>query len=126
MKIGNQGDGGGRPLIELTPEQALEVGALASVLNQEQIADYLGIARCTFIEILKRDEDVSRQYKKGKSKAIATIGANLITQAKTGNVTAAIFYLKTQGGWKEEAPEAQEIPAINIVVDSRAVNPTAE
>lgn len=26
-------------------------------------------------------------------------------------------YLKTQAGWKESEPEAQEIPAINIIVD---------
>jgi hypothetical protein len=126
VKIGNQGDGGGRPLIELTSEQSHEVGALASVLNQEQIADYLGVSRRTFIEILKRDEHVSAQYKKGKAKAIATVGANLITQAKTGNTTAAIFYLKTQAGWKETETEAQEIPPINIIVDSNAINQAAE
>ena len=54
------------------------------------------------------------------------MGTNLITLAKAGNVAANIFYLKTQAGWKEDQPEAVDIPAINIVVDGRAINPAAE
>ena len=54
------------------------------------------------------------------------MGSNLIKLAKAGNVSANIFYLKTQAGWKEDQPEVVDIPAINIVVDGRAVNPTAE
>jgi DNA-binding CsgD family transcriptional regulator len=90
-----------RPIIKLTAEQAEEVESLAAVLNQEQIADCLEISVDTFQRILKRDEAVLRSYKKGKSKAIASVGANLIAQAKEGNVAASIFYLKTQAGWKE-------------------------
>ena len=90
-----------RPLIELTPEQAREVETLAAVLNQEQIADYFGIDSDTFAAIKKRDPEVFRSYKRGKAKAIGSIAGNLIGQAKDGNVTAAIFYLKTQAGWKE-------------------------
>ena len=93
---------GGRPLIELTAEQITEVGALASYLNQEQIADYLGISRRTFIDILNRDDEVFAQYKKGKSTAIASVAGNLIAQAENGNSAAAIFYLKTQAGWTEK------------------------
>jgi predicted DNA-binding protein (UPF0251 family) len=93
---------GGRPLIELTAEQITEVGALASYLNQEQIADYLGISRRAFIDILNRDDEVFAQYKKGKSKAIASVAGNLIAQAENGNAAAAIFYLKTQAGWTEK------------------------
>jgi hypothetical protein len=93
---------GGRPLIELTVEQITEVGALASYLNQEQIADYLGISRRAFIDILNRDDEVFAQYKKGKSKAIASVAGNLIAQAENGNAAAAIFYLKTQAGWTEK------------------------
>ena len=93
---------GGRPLIELTAEQITEVGALASYLNQEQIADYLGVSRATFNRMLERDPEVLRQYKKGKSKAIANVAGNLIAQAESGNAAAAIFYLKTQAGWTEK------------------------
>jgi hypothetical protein len=54
------------------------------------------------------------------------MGSNLIQLAKAGNVAANIFYLKTQAGWKEEQADVQEIPQINITVDPRAINPTAE
>jgi len=108
---------GGRPKRELTEEELIEVGALAAVLTQEQIADYLGVSRTTFHEILKRDERVSEQYKKGKARAIATIAKNLINQAMSGNTTAAIFYLKTQAGWREteDGSKEREPITINIV-----------
>lgn len=105
-----------RPRIELTDEQIAQVEALASVLTQEQIADYLGIGRTTFHEILKRQPEVSEQYKKGKAKAVESIANNLITQAKSGNVTAGIFYLKTQAGWREQEQQSVELPPINIVL----------
>ena len=54
------------------------------------------------------------------------MGANLVKLATDGNVAANIFYLKTQGGWKEEQPEAQEIPPINIIVDGNATNAPTE
>lgn len=106
-----------RPRKTLTVEQAKEVETLAAVLTTEQIADYFGMARDTFNEIKNRQLMVNRAYKKGKARAIATIGGNLIEQAKEGNISAAIFYLKTQAGWKEntvlqEAPKAIEIKIV--------------
>lgn len=126
MKQGNQGDGGGRPPVELTPEQIIELQALSAVLTKAQVADYFDICENTLREIEKRQPEVSAAYKKGRVKQVASMGSNLIQMAKGGNVTANIFYLKTQGGWKEAEAEAQEIPPINIVVDHRAINPAAE
>jgi hypothetical protein len=107
----------GRPRKELTEEQLIEVGALASCLNQEQIADYFGISRTTFWEMMKRDERVSEQYKKGRAKCIEEVATGLITEAKAGNMTAAIFFLKTQAGWREteETTTEREPITINIV-----------
>lgn len=90
-----------RPRKTLTKDQAKELEILAAVLNQEQIADYFGISQDTLKRIMERDDRVLRSYKKGKAKAIGSIAGNLINQAKSGNTTAAIFYLKTQAGWKE-------------------------
>jgi hypothetical protein len=126
MKRGNQGDGGGRPAIELTGDQLIELKALATVLNKAQIADYFGICENTLRAIEKRQPDVSAAYKKGKVDQILDMGGNLVQLAKQGNVAANIFYLKTQAGWKESEPEVQEIPEINITVDPRAVNTSSE
>lgn len=126
MKQGNQGDGGGRPPVELTPEQIIELQALSAVLTKAQVADYFDICENTLREVEKRQPEVSAAYKKGRVKQVASMGSNLIQMAKGGNVTANIFYLKTQGGWKEAEAEVQEIPPINIILDSRVTDPTSE
>tara|TARA_R110000744_G_scaffold26904_1_gene65980 strand:+ start:5487 stop:5864 length:378 start_codon:yes stop_codon:yes gene_type:complete len=92
---------GGRPLIVLTKEQKGEIETLASVLSTEQIADYLGIGRSTFFEILDRDPEVSGLYKRGRAKAVGFVAQNLMQKARSGDLGAQIFYLKTQAGWKE-------------------------
>jgi len=112
-----------RPQVELTPEQIAQVETLASVLSQEQIADYLGIAKSTFQAILDRDPVVFGHYKKGKSKAIASVAQGLLKKALSGDTASAIFYLKTQAGWKETNVQehtgangtALQHPVFNIV-----------
>lgn len=101
-KIGNQGDGGGRPPVVFDEEQIKQVEKLASVLSKGQLSDYFGVSLPTFNQIEQRQPDVSLAYKRGKAKAIGNVASNLISQAQTGNVAAAIFYLKTQAGWKED------------------------
>jgi|TARA_R110001599_G_scaffold82220_1_gene221404 hypothetical protein len=101
MKNGKQGEGGGRPKIVLTEEQLAEIGTLAPYLTADQLADTIGISRSKFFEILQENEEVSGLYKKAKGKAVANVANNLVLQAQNGNTTAAIFYLKTQAGWKE-------------------------
>jgi len=102
----------------LTDEERVQVEALASVLTSEQIADYLGIGRTTFYEIMDRDADVSERYKKGRARAINDVANGLIAQAKEGNVAASIFYLKTKAGWREtdDKQDKPQMPTINIVM----------
>jgi len=126
VKNGNQGDGGGRPVVELTAEQTIELKALASVLNKSQIADYFGISENTLRAIEKRQPEVFAAYKKGRVNQIVGMGTNLVQLAKAGSVAANIFYLKTQAGWKESEQEVQEIPPINIILDSNAINQTSD
>ena len=126
MKNGRQGEGGGKPPIVFTATQVIELQALAAVLTKGQIADFFNITEKTLRAIEARQPEVSTAYKKGRVRQISDMGTNLVKLATEGNVAANIFYLKTQGGWKEEQPEAQEIPAINIVVDGRAVNAPTE
>ena len=92
---------GGQPQKTLTPDQVAEVSTLAAVLSQEQIADYFGIARSTFALICERQPEVLGQYKKGKARAIGTVAKGLLQKARDGDTASAIFYLKTQAGWKE-------------------------
>lgn len=117
MKIGNQGDGGGRPTVVFDEVKVNQVEALAAVLSKGQMADYFNISETTLREVEKRQPEVFDAYKRGKAKAIGNVAKNLISQAQEGNITAAIFYLKTQAGWREtKEEEAKDIPPINITL----------
>ena len=85
---------GGRPAKTLTDEQRAQVEALAAYLTQEQIADYFGIARNTFIAIMEREPDISERYTRGKAKAIGAVAQGLIQQARNGDKVAAMFDLE--------------------------------
>lgn len=85
----------------LTDDQRAQVEALAAYLTQEQIADFFGMARNTFAAICEREPDVLERYKRGKAKAIGAVAQGLIQQARNGDKVAAMFYLKTQAGWRE-------------------------
>ena len=110
---------GCRPATVLNDDQLAQVEALASFLTLDQIADYFCIGRTTFHRIMERQEEVSVRYKKGRTNAIGTVAKSLIQQAREGNITAQIFYLKTQGGWKEgnqleiEVKKEQKLPSLS-------------
>ena len=109
----------GRKAPELAPAQKLEIETLAAVLSTEQIADYLGISRRTFHAMMERDEEIAARYKKAKAKAIGAIAQGLITKARNGDTVSMIFYLKTQGGWREKSDVEMSGPGgLPIIVDS--------
>jgi hypothetical protein len=112
-------DLGGRPPIVLTEEQIAKVETLASVLRIEQIADYFGVAHSTFYEIMKRDPRVSENYKRGKAQAVEGVASNLVAKCHAGDVPSMIFYLKTQGRWKENHDQPEVNVNINTLTDNQ-------
>ena len=69
---------------------------LAAVgIRHEDIATKLEISADTLVKHYKRELD------NGRVDANAAIGRSLYEQAKTGNTTAMIFWLKTRAGWKQ-------------------------
>lgn len=92
---------GGRPRKKLNQEQKIQVEALAACLSQEQIADYFGMGKTTWYALLERDPEVFERYKRGKAQAISDVANGLLQMAKAGDTASAIFYLKTQAGWRE-------------------------
>ena len=91
----------GRKPKTLDDEQRNQIEALAAYLSQDMIADFFGISRPTLAAMIERDPDISLRYKRGKSKAIAKVGQGLVAKALSGDTASAIFYMKTQAGWKE-------------------------
>lgn len=64
-------------------------------ITQEQIAILIGKAVDTLAKYCREDLDV------GAAEAKAKVGGAIVKAALNGNMTAAIFYAKTQMGWKE-------------------------
>jgi hypothetical protein len=89
--------------ITMDEAQIAQVEALSAYLSIEQIANYFGFSEDTFYELKKRDPRILRAYKKGKAKAIGIVASKLMKLIDQGDVTAIIFYLKTQGGWSTDS-----------------------
>jgi hypothetical protein len=64
-------------------------------IPQDIVAKVLGIDKKTLIKYYREELDTA------KAKAIASVAEMLYAQCKQGNVTAMIFYLKTQAKWSE-------------------------
>ena len=98
----------------LTEDEISQVERLAAVLRMEDIAAFLGITDRTLRNRMNEDPVVRSAYEKGRARAKAAVGTGLLQQARDGNLTAMIFYAKTQMGWRET--ERRE--HINIDLDS--------
>lgn len=106
--------------------QTAQVEALAAVLSKGQMADYFNISEPTLKQVEQRQPEVSLAYKRGRAKAIQGVGSNLIAQAANGNVSAMVFYLKTQAGWKEDKEQTDTRPVVNINYVSPSDNDSAD
>lgn len=89
-------NGAGRLAHEPTKENIATVRRLAALgVTYEDIASRLRISSDTLVKYYKETLDDAR------TDANASVAGTLFTQAKRGNMTAAIFWLKTRAGWKE-------------------------
>ena len=91
----------GRKVKTLTDKQRGEVETLGAVLSVELIAEYFGVGKTTFYAMMEREPDISERYKRGEAKAIRDVAGGLLQKALSGDAASAIFYLKTQVGWRE-------------------------
>lgn len=81
---------------EPTKESLKVARTLSAVgITYEDIANKLDISSDTLVKYYKKELDA------GRVDANASIGQTLFQQAKDGNTSAAIFWLKTRAGWKE-------------------------
>lgn len=68
-----------------------------SLGNVSAACEMAGISRRRFYQIYNEDEDFRASCEEIKDKAIDFAESALLSQIKEGNITAIIFYLKTQG-----------------------------
>lgn len=90
---------GGRPPFKPTDDERKQVAQMVAVgIPQEQIAMVIrdGIDADTLAKHFKTE------IRESKIKANAKIGGTLFNKAINGDTAAAIFWAKTQMGWKEK------------------------
>lgn len=104
-----------RPRIELTDEQIAQLEKLAAHLTMDQIADFFGMHANTLRRRMHSNARVLIAYKKGRAAAIDIAASSLFELVKAKNITAIIFYLKTQAGWREteHIPASSEISKLS-------------
>ena len=86
----------GRPEYEKSEESIKTVEALSIAgVPQKIISQILKISEPTLRKHFRNELDTS------KARANAVISQALFKNAKSGNVAAQIFWLKTQAGWRE-------------------------
>lgn len=105
LTITEEKNKGGRPPVKLTDEEKEKIVHMASICTIQQIADYFGISKETFRQMRIRDEEVSRLYKKGRVAGHLLVASKLMDKIQNGDVTAMIFYLKTQSKWSNDKEE---------------------
>lgn len=80
------------------------------------IAKALGMNRKTFAQYLREDggdERVIEAYYTGKARLADELTDILLTHARNGNVTAAIYLSKARLGWRDQGPAT---PAVGSAV----------
>jgi len=98
-------------------------------LTISQIADCLGISERTVYDKQNEYPQFLQPIKRGRSSGMDKVTNKLFEKAMSGDNTAIIFYLKNRDreNWGDQYIEpVKEIPQINIMIDPRAINPTAE
>ncbi|QDP67039.1 MAG: hypothetical protein Unbinned4497contig1000_13 [Prokaryotic dsDNA virus sp.] len=86
---------------QFTDDELLQIQKLAGKFTVEQVSDFMGISRTTFYRMCERDERVMEHYKKGKANRFDVVADKLMDKINEGDLTAIIFFMKTQMGWKE-------------------------
>jgi hypothetical protein len=70
-------------------------------LTYQHMADYFDIKFVTFQRMVQREPKLEAAIKNGKARIITEMAGLLVQKAREGNVTAMMFYLKTQARFSE-------------------------
>lgn len=109
--------------IVFTDEMLVQLEEVAPYLNYLQIANYFKINQETFYKILARDVRVAEVYKKAKAVKLHKFATKLEEKAMglapEADTGAIVFYLKTQGRWKENHDQPTVEVNVNTMSESQ-------
>ena len=83
-------------------------------LTGEQIGRLLGATIGQINYKRKMDPQFEEAIQRGRSRGVEKVASELMKNALNGNVAAQIFFLKTQGGWREKEREASVQQNVNV------------
>ena len=105
----------GRPRIQVSEKDLRIVEDMAGRgAKLDAIATVIGVSSSTLDRWLER-EDIRAAYDRGRIIATDNVAQSLYNQAMTGNVAAAIFWLKAQAGWTDK-PQPEQKDTARVVV----------
>ena len=104
----------------ITPELLEEIKALIMAgETQRSICEYYDIGYDTWVRRKAQYPELDQIVRQGKMKTKAFVSGILLELIREKNLTAIMFYLKTQGGWKEakdEEPQQENKPDEKLVI----------
>ncbi len=105
----------GPPAVVVTDDGLSVIERMAANGNADAtIAKALGINRKTLSQIRDRDERVDEAMQTGRAQLADELTDILLTHAREGNVTAAIYLSKARLGWRDQGPAPQATAATQV------------
>ena len=108
---------------KVTDPMLEEVRRLASLgLTRQQIYHFFYLDEGKWSDMEKRCPMLVKAVHQGKSRQISKVAGKLNEWIEKGNLTAIIFYLKTQAGWREKdrvetTDPVTPLPAMTLTVN---------
>lgn len=79
--------------------EAYKLGALG--LTFEELCVFWNVGHATLIRYCHKYPQLKQQIVKGRKESDLTVIQSVLDQARKGNMTAAIFWLKNRCGWRD-------------------------
>ena len=110
--------------IPVTKDFLAEVKRLGGLgLTRTQVHQFFGVVDSTWTAMNKKHPEIDALMNEGKAEKIGIASGKLWEAIEKGNLSAIIFFLKTQGRWRETDPSADgnadkpAFPAITLTVN---------
>lgn len=93
---------------------------LAHGVNQTSLLNYYGMTGSQWRALIKKFPVLEMAVVRGKVDLTYEISSLLIQKAREGNVSAMIFYLKSQAGFKDSGAQeaAADKPDVNFTINT--------
>lgn len=119
-KPGSNGGGGRRVPNPFKTEKDFEKlkSLAASGIRNNDIAAIHNMGKTRFYELMKEEPRIKQALENGRGVALYNVAQSLYDKATKGDLTAQIFYLKTQGGWRDKSEDIQKqgMQSVTIVL----------